>query len=683
MTKISDLKEIEITPGVMPSTDATPSDIPCWAMADKIRFDPTTGRPRKIGGWVSNTFDYSAAMSGTCRSVFSATINGKVYTTLGTNSYQYSLIGSRLTNITPLKTTPVAAANSLDTHYDTLASNPLTTVNGSALVVVADTEASLFKVNDVYVLSGATTTNGIPNTELNATHIVRAVGTNTITIRTSTAATSSGTGGGASVVRTSGLLTLNKASHGLTNGMRVKIAGAATFGGILNTEINGEFIVRNVVSGSFDFMTLGKATSSVTLGGGASTEYYEQIAAGPVDQGQGQGYGAGLYGIGLYGTALVSSQGQVYPRIWFFDRYGDNIISTAGNQTGVYKWSGSNDVAPALVPNAPTEVNYAFISDNTLVTFGYDVENKIFASDQGNIENWTASSTNTVFEDQIEGAGRLISHCPLDTGNLIFTEQQTYTFKFVGGTAVWQIFPLDYSIGIIAPMARVSINGYAYWMGRENFYFYRGGKIEVMPSNVGTCSTILHYVFDDLNYSQRFKIFAWYNKKYDEIWWHYPSSNSLEPDRVARYSRKLGCWVPDTMIRTAAEYPNSNLSNPRLANTDVLYTHESGSDADGSTLPFTMTTKKYTSDTQTALMAQIVPDSNTEYDLSLLVRSSLYPQSSANINENTYTVTPTSARIDATINGRFWDYTISGNALGQSFLMGQWREGVQVSAKAP
>jgi len=149
MTKISDLKEIEITPGVMPSTDATPSDIPCWAFSDKIRFDPTTGRPRKIGGWVSNTFDYSAAMSGTCRSVFSATINGKVYTTLGTNSYQYSLIGSRLTNITPLKTTPIAAANSLNTHYGTLASDPLTTVNGSALVVVSDTEAILFKVNDI------------------------------------------------------------------------------------------------------------------------------------------------------------------------------------------------------------------------------------------------------------------------------------------------------------------------------------------------------------------------------------------------------------------------------------------------------------------------------------------------------------------------------------------------------
>jgi len=50
-------------------------------------------------------------------------------------------------------------------------------------------------------LSGASTTNGSSQTpEINATHIVRSIGTNQITILVTTAATSSGTGGGASVV---------------------------------------------------------------------------------------------------------------------------------------------------------------------------------------------------------------------------------------------------------------------------------------------------------------------------------------------------------------------------------------------------------------------------------------------------------------------------------------------------
>jgi len=37
-----------------------------------------------------------------------------------------------------------------------------------------------------------------------------------------------------------------------------------------------------------------------------------QIAAGAVNQGNAQGYGAGKYGVGLYGTALVSSSGETY-----------------------------------------------------------------------------------------------------------------------------------------------------------------------------------------------------------------------------------------------------------------------------------------------------------------------------------------------------------------------------------
>ncbi len=51
MTTKSSIQPIAIVPGVMPSTDATPSDTPCWVDAYHIRFDPTTGRVRKLGDW--------------------------------------------------------------------------------------------------------------------------------------------------------------------------------------------------------------------------------------------------------------------------------------------------------------------------------------------------------------------------------------------------------------------------------------------------------------------------------------------------------------------------------------------------------------------------------------------------------------------------------------------------------
>lgn len=683
MTKNSDLKEIEISPGCMPSTDATPSDIPCWASAYHIRFDPTTGRVRKLGGWMSSSFNYGASIQGTCRTIYSATINQQVYTILGTNSYLYSLLGSSLINLGPLDAVSIAAANSLATNYTTLGSNPIGTINGSKNVTVTDIDAMRYQVNDTYTLSGATTTNGVPNTELNAAHVIRASTGTTVTFRVASTATATGSGGGASVVRSSGLLRLTKASHGLLNGQRVGITGAADTGGILAADINLEFVVRSVAPNTFDFMTEGTATSSVTAAGGGATVYNPQISAGAVNQGLNQGYGAGLYGVGLYGTALTSSSGVTFPRIWFCDRYGDNIVMTPGNSSGCYTWSGDTDISPALISNAPTDINYLFVSDNILVTFGHDVENEIFSSDQGNYTQWTASSTNQVFQDIIEGAGRFLSHCPVDGYNLIFTNQQTYTMKYVGGTAIWQILPLDPAIGLIAPMARVSVNGIAYWMSQNNFQLFRGGKIETMPSNFTGQSTILRYVFDDFNASQASKIFAWHNEEWDEIWFHYPSSQSNECDRVARFSRKIMAWVPDEMDRTAGEYPDINLTNPRLANISTLYVHEAGTDDDGEAMPWSATTKKYLSGKDTAVQTQMVPDSVMNGTIQLQVRTYNYPQSQTPMNKKNYNITQTTERVPVQLNGRFWDYTFSGDELGQSFLMGQWYEEPQKGPTGP
>lgn len=682
-TTKSSLNEIDILPGVMPGTDATPSDIPCWASASRVRFDPTTGRLRKLGGWMSNVFDYDDTVTGTIRTIYSATINQKVYTVLGTNSYLYGQIGSSLTNISPLEIVSIPAANSLATHYATLDPNPIATANNSTTVLVFDAEGEFFQAGDSYTLSGATTSHGIPDTELNATHVVRSASSGLVVIHTTTAATSAGFGGGASVVRSSGLITLTKAAHGLNDGDRVKISGAANTGGILAAAINLEFIIRNVLTNSFDFMTAGTATSSVSAAGGAGTVYYPQIAAGNLNQGTGQGYGAGRYGVGLYGTALVSSSGETFPRIWFCDRFGDNIVMTPGNSSGCYTWDGSTNIAPSLIPNAPTDINYLFVSNNILVTFGHDVENKIFASDQGDYTQWTASSTNDVFEQTVQGIGRLISHCPVDGYNLIFTELQTYTMKFIGGASIWQILPLDPNIGLIAPMARVSVNGIAYWMGQDNFYWFRGGKIEVMPCNFATESSMLRYVFNNLNNGQRLKCFAGYNREFDEVWFHYPSAASNECDQIARFSRKLNCWVPDDLARTAWEYPLQNLSNPRLANVSTLYTHEIGNNDDGLPMVFTATSKKYIAGKQTAIQTQMVPDSNMSGTVALQVRTYLYPQSANTMSNKSYAVISTTEKIPVQQNGRVWDYTISGEALDQSFLMGQWYEEPQSAGIAP
>lgn len=677
-TKPSQLIPIECLAGVEPVTDKTAFATKHYTFSDKIRF--VNGLPEKIGGWILSPFANDAQISGTSRSVFSATINGRVYTLIGTNEKLYVQIGSVLTNITPLDSDTIAIANSLATHYATLANNPISVTSGSNVVTVTDSEAALFQIGDTVTLSGATTTGGILNTALNAAHVIRSIVGSTYTFRVASNASSTTTGGGASVVRSSGLITVTDATHGQDDGDRVKITLAADTGGILAVDINLEFLIRNVATNTFDIMTAGIATSSVTAAGGGATLYQQEIPIGLVNASFGQGYGMGKYGVGLYGVSKLSTAGQLYPRIWFFDRFANTIVMTPGNQTGLYQWDGDLTESPALVSGAPTAINYMFVSDNIVVTLGYQVGNEIFACDQGNITQWTASSTNQVFQDDIEGAGRFLSHVSVNGTNLLFTENQTYTFKYVGLPLIWDIDLLEPNIGIIAPMSRVVAEGVAYWQDDDNFYKWEGGNVQVSPSNSNYQSTIYNYVFGNLNTTQKSKSFCWYNKEFNEIWYHYLSSDSNEPNRISRQNIKEQTWCPDTMNRTAVEYPIISLVNPRLINVGTLYKHELGTDDDSAPMEFRLKTNLRTGGKDTTTVVGIIPDSLQAGDLDLTIHSQLWPQATATMKEDILTIAPDTTYVPYTVNGRFWDYEWMGAELGQTWQLGSWQEYAQKGA---
>lgn len=684
-TKVSELAPIQCKAGVQPSTDKTALLTEHWTFSDKIRF--VDGVPEKIGGWASVLFSNNGTIKGANRTVYSITINGRVITILGTEKKLYALIGSSLINITPLKTSTVAVANSLSTNYGTLASNPLTTVSGSSTITVTDTSASRYVAGDRVTLSGASSVGGISNTLINTQHIIRSIGTNSYTIHVGGTASSSATGGGASVVRRTGLIQVTSAAHGQSNGDRVKITNAADTGGILAADINKEFIIRNVAANSFDIKTDSFATSSVTGGGGASTIYQEEIDEGRLNASLGQGFGMGLYGAGLYGTSNLSTSGLQYPRIWFADGYGENVILTAGNQGAVYVWDGDTAAAPIVLSGAPAAVNYAFVSDNIVVTFGAsNIGNHIFTSDQDDNTNWTASSTNQVFEDFIENTGRLLSHVEVADTNLIFTEDHTYTFRYIGLPLVWEIKNKSSVIGIISPMARCAVNEVAYWMGNENFYMWNGGNIEIIPSNSDKQSTILNYVFENLNYTQKSKCFAWYNKAFHEVWFHYPSANSLECDRIARVNLHDYSWCPDTMDRAGAEYPDILLNLPRLSMYNkttaesVLYRHETGANDNGAALEFSLSTNLRTTGKSTTTEVGIIPDSIQTGTVNLAFDGYLFPQSQTTTYSKTYPIESTTERVTTLVNGRFWMYNFSGAEVNQTWRMGLWQEYIQRGA---
>lgn len=661
---------IDILAGV--DTDRPATSTRHFTFSKAIRF--VDGLPQKIKGWIAVDYTEGASIEGAPRSMYPYILGNIPRYLIGTNTRLYDLTGATPTNITPVETSSVAVANSLNTFVRSTIVNPVTTINGSTMVTVdiSSSYVSYTRVGDSITLVGLATTNGVPNTELNATHYVRALSGSLATIYVTTPATSSGTGGGGSGYVVLGTVGLVHTAHGLSDGDRIKISGATDIGGVLAASINKEQIIRYVDANYFVFYTDDQASSSVFSGGGASTVYYPPIDAGPADATAGVGYGMGLYGVGLYGVPKTSSS-NVLPRLWSHDRFGDLTVSCPGNDGAIYSWDGNTSTAPAPVTNAPT-ANYCFVSNGILVALGYDTDAAVAAGngiswcDQGGITNWT---TNQAGSDTIEGAGRFISHASVNGGNLLFTNTQTYTFTYIGGQFIWRTSFLD-NVGLIGQNARITALGTVYWMGPDNFYRYRGGNVEIIPSNSSSESTVLDYVYNDINQAQAVKSFAKFNPKYREVEFWYPSSTSNDPDRVARYNVDTNEWAIDEISRTAADYPSSLSDTPFMIDLDgQVYLHEQGDDDNSSALSWTLTTNYIYGGTDTVQVSALIPDYETSGNITMTVRTKDYPLGPVKTTK-TYTVNSTTDRVTLEQNGRYFQVQLDGAALGQAYNSGLW-----------
>lgn len=659
---------LQVTEGIQSTEDFTPQSTPHYVEGDKVRF--VDGFPEKIGGWDSLSFPPPRVINGVSRLTYSFIFDNNINYLIGTHTNLYHILSSRLTNITPLKTTSVSLNNAFSTIYGSLSTDPFTSTSGSPTLVVTDTGHDLVN-GDIINISGATAFDGIPAGELNASHVVGDVTTNTYEITVTTSATSSSSGGGASVIRSTRLISVSLTDHGYLSGDNVRIANTTSaVGGITAAQIDGTYSIRKVTTNSFTVDVLvAFATSSAT--GGSTADLFEEIDNGTQDPTSGTGYGLGRYGVGLYGVPKTSLN-PTLPTIWSADRFGDLVVTTPGTQTGLYAWDASPANLPTLVANAPTAINYVFVSNEITVTLGANgVGNRIQWSDQGNLTTWSATAENRAGSDDIEGAGDFISHASLRGFNLLFTREQVYSFRYIDRPFIWETRQIDPTRGLIATNARVVVNGVCYWMGRDNFYLYKGGNVEIIPSNTIRQSTVKELVFKNINVGQRSKVFAWYNERFNEVWWHYPSGTSLECDRVVTFNIRTFAWGTHQLDRTSAEYPAILGSFPYLVNqTGTVYRHENGNNDETNPLRFSLKTPFFNAGTQPVALGGVHPDSIRNGNISVTLNTKFYPKGT--ISSTTYTLGDTVDKLAYRRRGRYWQYDISGEELDQEWRSGLW-----------
>ena len=597
-----------------------------WYDCDKVRF--RSGFPQKIGGWTRATPGYT--FDGVCRMMinwFDLSNNNLIG--VGTHVKYYVNNGlTQFNNITPIRKTTNPMAN-----------NPFAATSGSDIVVVTDTTHGA-QVGDYVTFSGATTFAGIPDDDLNKEHkIINILGANTYEIQVATTATSTASGGGAVVVATYQLnvglpaYTIgNGWGAGIWNGANTSTTATLAYtsgtGNVLldptSTTINVDDTTGFAASGTIlinsEVITYSGITATsftgCTRGTSQSMAAYHSLdpttgsaTPPPIIVYQVTNL-LGTTGWGLASDIAFGSGIGQQMRLWSNDTYGENLLlNPRGGK--IYYWQTAAQL-PTFSPATELSTDVPIVATNQVVVsdvsrfviamgcnpFGSSTFDPLLVrwSDQENISVWDPTTPGSQAGDtRLTNGSFIMTSKKTRQEILIWTDAALYSMQYLGPPSTFGFTLLMDNLSIMAPNAAAVVNNVAYWMGTDKFYTYTG-RVETLP-----CA-VRQYIFNDLNFDQRFQIMAGTSEGYNEIWWYYVSNaeaaaateESRVPlvDKYVVYNHLERIWYYGTLSRTF--WLDTPLQSTPIAafgdvDTGTLLFQESGVD-DGSTAapqPFT------------------------------------------------------------------------------------------------
>lgn len=122
---------------------------------------------------------------------------------------------------------------------------------------------------------------------------------------------------------------------------------------------------------------------------------------------------------------------------------------------------------------------------------------------------------------------------------------------FTGGATVFQFDTISAEITVLSTNSIIEYDGIYFWCGVDRFLMFNGVVREV-PNNMN-----LNFFYDNLNQTQRQKVFATKVPRFGEIWWCFPKGDSTECNHAIVYNVRENTWY-DTPLpnngRSAASF---------------------------------------------------------------------------------------------------------------------------------
>jgi hypothetical protein len=334
----------------------------------------------------------------------------------------------------------------------------------------------------------------------------------------------------------SSTVTVNHTAHGCSSGDYVFFSNADPVGGLT---IDGEYQVQTAGTNDYTIIDDEVATSTVT-GGGGTVNYEYELPVGNTSSVVATGYGTGPYGREGYGNARTGSTLVVGIRTWSLDTWGEDLLACPRGGM-IYWWDrslGPGQRATALM-DAPDFNNFMIVStrDRHVISLGaYDYFNDDFDPmlirwcSTEDLNDWIPTSTNTAGDLRLYNGSEIVSGVRSRLETVIFTDTAVYTLPFVGGFEVFGLNIVGENVTILGPNCAVPIDHRVLFMAESDFYIYDGVVRAV------NCD-VRNFVYDNLNVSQKAKIYGGLNREFNEVWWFYPS---FEPDGWVQQTFELG-----------------------------------------------------------------------------------------------------------------------------------------------
>ena len=181
---------------------------------------------------------------------------------------------------------------------------------------------------------------------------------------------------------------------------------------------------------------------------------------------------------------------------------------------------------------------------------------------------WSDVNQPTVLTSGDAGSARvtgakIVRGLPLRSGSgpaaLLWSLDSVIRMEYIGGPAIFKFTTLTSEASILSPRSVIEYDDTYYWVGQGRFLMSNGGSVTELHNDMN-----LNWFFDNLNYSQKMKVWAMKVPRYGEIWWFYPRGTATECTHAVIYNVREKLWY-DTELGRSAGYYSQVFNHPIMA----------------------------------------------------------------------------------------------------------------------